>query len=200
VSLRRLIIFAKAPVVGNVKSRIASVVGAEAACEIYTTILRRTFSQLSEFSEVQVRVTPDASAGQLAAFTKTDWRIKPQGDGNLGDRLHRAFARAFEAGSELVLIIGSDCPDVTADDINVAWRKLEECDLVVGPASDGGYWLIGLRRPCPELFEGIEWSSEKVLRQTIERAEAARLRIKLLRELSDIDTIEDWNRYQAREK
>jgi len=71
---------------------------------------------------------------------------------------------------------------------------------VIGPASDGGYWLIGLRRPCPELFHGIEWSSEKVLRQTIERAEAARLRIKLLRELSDIDTIEDWNRYQAREK
>jgi len=197
---QRLIVFAKAPVVGNVKSRIANVVGAETACEIYTTILRKTFSQLRTFLDLEVRITPDALVAQFEEFTNTSWQRKPQGEGSLGERLHRAFIEAFEADSERVVIIGSDCPDVTATDIKMARQALENCDLVLGPAVDGGYWLIGLRRPCMELFQSIEWSSDKVLRQTLQHAEAANLRVHLLRELSDIDTIEDWNRYIARKK
>jgi uncharacterized protein len=98
-----------------------------------------------------------------------------------------------------VVIIGSDCVELASKDIRCAWRELKTHDVVVGPAMDGGYWLIGLRAPRPELFEGIHWSTDAVLGETLQRAKALGLRIQLLRILSDVDTAEDWQRLTSRE-
>ena len=99
-----------------------------------------------------------------------------------------------------VVIIGSDCPEVTTGDIRAAWRELRTHDVVLGPATDGGYWLIGLRQTRPELFAGIAWSSETVLAETLRRAKSAGLHIQLLRILADVDTAEDWEAYRRGRK
>jgi rSAM/selenodomain-associated transferase 1 len=112
--------------------------------------------------------------------------------------LRRAFAESFASGSKHVVIIGSDCPFVTIRDVEHAWNGLRSCDLVIGPATDGGYWLIGLRRSQPELFRNIAWSTEKVLAQTRARAESRGLRVRLLREQTDIDTFAEWEAFCRR--
>jgi rSAM/selenodomain-associated transferase 1 len=193
----RLIIFAKAPILGGVKSRIAASVGPEKALEIYQAILGELFASLAPVKNVQVRVTPDASEPELAVLCDSNWTFSPQGEGDLGARLHQAFAEAFEQEMGPVVIIGSDCSEVTPGDIYDAFAALSTHDLVLGPALDGGYWLIGLRQPCAALFDRIDWSSPRVLTQTLQSAQDRNLQIKLLRKLSDIDTMDDWNRYCA---
>lgn len=194
----RLIVFAKAPILGAVKSRIAISVGNHLALEIYQSLLRRVFDSLKCIPHVEIRVTPDDSSKDFPIHNGQPWNFKPQGGGNLGERLAAAFAETFAAKIERAVIIGSDCPEVSEADINLAWNALEISDLVLGPAVDGGYWLIGLRKPCSGLFEQIDWSSNKVLEQTLSRAKVSGLSVHLLRELSDIDTIEDWQRYLDR--
>jgi glycosyltransferase A (GT-A) superfamily protein (DUF2064 family) len=98
------------------------------------------------------------------------------------------------------VIIGSDCPDVSVSDVLSAWARLNEHDLVLGPASDGGYWLIGLRRPQPVLFQNITWSTSTVQAETLARAQRAELRTSLLRKLSDIDTEQDWLEFSNRQR
>jgi uncharacterized protein len=109
--------------------------------------------------------------------------------------MQRAFEAAFGSGAERVVIIGSDCPEIGVADVRAAWKQLRSHDLVVGPAIDGGYWLIGLRAPQPKLFDEITWSSDQVLGQTLQRAKLLGLRVQLLRILADIDTEADWNAY-----
>jgi rSAM/selenodomain-associated transferase 1 len=121
----------------------------------------------------------------------TRWR-------RFGERLDRAFTEAFGTGARRVVVIGSDCPEIASDDIEKAWAALREFDLVLGPATDGGYWLLGLRAPQPQLFRGIPWSSATVLNETLARARPTGLSVHLLRELSDIDTVEDWRTFLAR--
>jgi len=106
--------------------------------------------------------------------------------------LERAFADAFAKGAEYVAAVGSDCPAITPEDIQSAWAALRTDDVVLGPAKDGGYWLIGLREPRPALFQTIDWSTDQVLKQTMRRAQARNLKVELLRELSDVDTESDW--------
>jgi len=110
-----------------------------------------------------------------------------------------AFNQAFKRGARRVVIIGSDCPYLTATDIQLAWTALKSHDLVLGPARDGGYWLIGLRRPCDRLFFRIPWSTGAVLRTTFSRAQTENLKCKLLRRLSDVDNVADWNEFLVRD-
>jgi rSAM/selenodomain-associated transferase 1 len=143
----------------------------------------------------ELRFAPDDAEDEITPWLRNDWRAEPQGGGDLGERLARTFESAFASGAERVVIIGSDCPEVKSADIRTAWKELKTHDLVVGPAIDGGYWLIGMRQAHPQLFDGITWSSEKVLGETLQRARSLGLSIQLLRILSDIDTEEDWNAY-----
>jgi rSAM/selenodomain-associated transferase 1 len=112
--------------------------------------------------------------------------------------MQRAFLHAFATGGERVVMIGSDCPTVTSEDIETAWTALASHDLVLGPAADGGYWLIGLRTALPELFEGIAWSTNAVLGATLKRAAHLDLRIQFLSERTDIDTENDWQEFLRR--
>jgi len=196
----KLIVFVKAPRPGHVKTRLAETLGAEAACAAYRRLVETQLHQLSSLPEVELRFAPDDAVAEIQPWLRPSWRARPQGDGDLGRRLRSAFAEAFAAGNKAVVIVGSDCPEVTAADIREAWRELRTFDLVVGPATDGGYWLIGLRQPQPALFEGIRWSSEFVLAETLARARARRQRIQLLRILTDVDTAKEWADFLAAQR
>ena len=195
MSKEQLIVFVKAPRPGTVKTRIAQTAGAQKACAIYREMVDTVLSRLRSLRAAQLWFAPDDAGPEIVPWLREDWTARPQGGGDLGERLSRAFASAFANGSERVVIVGSDCPEVKSSDIRAAWQQLQSHDLVVGPAVDGGYWLIGLRAPQPELFRDIAWSSDQVLGQTLQRAKTLGLRIQLLRILTDIDTEADWNAY-----
>jgi rSAM/selenodomain-associated transferase 1 len=154
--------------------------------------------QLQSLKNVELCFSPDDAAREIQPWLSAARTSAPQGEGDLGERLCRAFGRAFRSQARRVVIIGSDCPEVTEADIRAAWDGLRAHDVVLGPARDGGYWLIGLRSLQPALFRGIPWSTADVLAATQERARVAGLRVQLLRELSDIDTVEDWRRFAGR--
>lgn len=121
----------------------------------------------------------------------SDWSYSDQGGGDLGDRLVRAFQSAFDHGAKAAIAVGIDCPGVTADVLAQAYEQLQTHDGVIGPADDGGYYLIGLQRPTPELFKGIAWGTETVRASTLELAEASGLAIAQLSPLADVDRPED---------
>jgi len=193
---RQLIVFVKAPRPGLVKTRLAQSIGNNAACEIYEHLLETVLNSVSVLP-VELRYSPDDALAEITGWLRPSWIARAQGEGDLGARMDRAFHDAFRSGASKAVIIGSDCPSISFEDIEQAWGALDGADLVLGPATDGGYWLIGLKKQQSNLFKGIEWSSERVMAQTTEWAKELGLRIYLLRELMDVDTLADWQRYKG---
>lgn len=194
--MEKLIIFAKAPRAGEVKTRLAAKYGAQKACDIYRELLGKVAKNLRGLKAVEIRFAPADGESELREYLQPGWNLKPQGEGELGERLQRAIGEALEAGARKVVVIGADCPEVEERDVRQAWKELEKHDLVLGPAADGGYWLIAMKSLHAELFRDIPWSSDQVLGRTLKKARELQLRIQLLRILSDIDTPENWNAYQ----
>lgn len=114
-----------------------------------------------------------------------------QVDGLLGDRLISAFSESFKVGARKVIVVGSDIPEIDAQLLDAAFERLDRCDVVIGPALDGGYYLLGCHEFCPELFEDIDWSTERVLQQTIAAAGRQGKSVETLRPLRDVDLPED---------
>jgi hypothetical protein len=193
-----LIIFVKAPRPGEVKTRIAASIGAQAACNAYLALVEVLIGNLRTLTNVQIRYTPDDALLEIPQWVQPTWTTARQGHGDLGERLTKAFDDAFSSGAQRVVIIGSDCPEITHEDIESAWAALEDHDVALGPAEDGGYWLIGLRSPQPALFEKIPWSSNTVFEETLLRAKTRQLVVRILRKLSDVDTIEDLGQFHLR--
>src|SRR6266568_1446118 len=193
----KLIVFVKAPRPGAVKTRLAKAIGAPAAQSAYRQLVETLLNHLQGLGGVEVCFSPDDAAGEVQHWVKEGWNSSPQGDGDLGQRLQSAFQRAFHAGAKRVAIIGSDCPAIGVEDIREAWSGLAIHDVVLGPATDGGYWLIGLRQLEPGLFRGVPWSTKEVFAETIRRVEHAGLSVRLLRELADVDTDRDWRAFLA---
>ncbi len=137
---------------------------------------------------IEIRYT-DGSQEQMHDWLGDDLAYVDQGEGNLGDRMQRAFADAFAAGWRNVVLMGSDCPSNEWQNLRVAFKMLETDSLVIGPASDGGYYLIGLNHPVPRLFEQIEWGGDQVFQQTLRAAE--NVSVHRLPELHDVDLPED---------
>ena len=185
----RAIIFVKAPRPGFVKTRLAAAIGDEAACDAYRQLAETILAKLTPLPHVELRFTPDDAEEEIKSWLRKDWAARPQGEGDLGQRMLRAFAEANGSA----IIIGSDCPCLELSDLEAAAEALQTHDAVLGPAVDGGYWLIGLNVPCPALFEGIEWSTDAVLKTSMSKAELQGLSVCQLRELSDVDTVEDWS-------
>jgi rSAM/selenodomain-associated transferase 1 len=193
--LNRLVIFVRAPVTGQVKSRLAAVLGAEEACAAYRTMVGELVSNLSSLRGVELRFTPAGAEALVSDWLEAGWTTAPQCEGDLGSRMLDAFRDAFAFGATRVALIGSDAPQVTVEDVQTAWAELGNADVVLGPAVDGGYWLIGMRTIQPSLFQTISWGTATVLSDTTQRARAAGLSVSLLRSLADIDTAEDWAAY-----
>lgn len=188
--------FLKSPRPGSVKTRLAAGLDAEAAAAIAVVLIDRTMAALSEFGgRVELRFTPDDAGDEIRRWGAKAWRAVPQGEGDLGQRLERAVAAAFAEGETRVLVVGTDCPGLSAEDLDEALRILEDRDVVLGPSEDGGYWLIGLRLPLPELFAGVAWSTDTVCETTRRRAVEGGRSVGLLRRQLDVDTLEDWRRW-----
>jgi rSAM/selenodomain-associated transferase 1 len=195
-----LLVFLKEPRPGAVKSRLAARIGAEAAAAVYRAIadeaIRRTAPRGDEYERRFLFDPPDS--GPRIAEWLPGQIILPQGGGDLGERMARAFADAFASGARRAVVIGTDVPAVAREDVLDALESLDEHDVAVGPATDGGYYLLALKRPEPELFRGIRWSSPDVLTGTLERAATRGLSVRVLRTIGDVDTVEDlaaeWER------
>ena len=189
-----VLVFQKNAILGKVKTRLASGMGELRALEIYGHLIELTYSALEG---VPVPVwTYFSDYIQEPTHPSVEKSFVQEGH-DLGERMANAFARSFESGMEKVVLIGTDCPSLQSQHLNQAFEALIHSDLVLGPATDGGYYLIGMKRKADYLFEGISWSSAEVLSQTLAVASANGLDFTLLDELSDIDTQEDWERYSS---
>lgn len=186
-----LCVFVKAPVPGQVKTRLAMELGANQATELYRRLGRQVVQGVvGEEYETVVWYAPPSDAPLVRAWLDGlgVTRFLLQSGADLGDRLCTAFAKHFREGARRVVIIGSDCPGIDAGLVAQALAALGRHDLVLGPAWDGGYYLIGMKRPHEFLFEGIAWSTSSVAEETATRARAAGLSCHLLLTLRDVDT------------
>jgi len=157
----------------------------------------RDNDQWSHGGAVSVKIRFEGgSVARLRRLFGSDFRYHLQGDGDLGSRLHRAFREAFESGAGRVVIIGTDCPGISPETIGEAFNQLRRHEMVLGPAEDGGYYLVGLTRAVEELFKNISWGTARVLDQTIAAAACSGVSVMLLDRLGDIDRPQDlplWN-------
>ena len=187
-----VLIFQKNEVLGKVKTRLAAGVGEEQALEIYRQLLDKTYLALRDIS---VSITTYFSEFIPDNPIHSAENKLVQVGQDLGERMKNAFAENFESGMEKVVLIGTDCPSLEGIHLSQAFEALDQSDLVLGPARDGGYYMIGMKRRADFLFEGITWSTELVLSQTLALAAEQGLQTSLLPVLEDIDTLEDWERY-----
>ncbi len=191
----RLILMLKYPQAGEVKTRLIPALGGRRACELYRALVRHTLNEVERFTaqeqvSVEARVADVPVDGAVSQWLE-GVHFRLQGDGSLGQRMERAVQDAFADGAPSVVVIGADCPQLTRERLRAAFRALESKDVVLGPATDGGYYLIGMRRFLPELFRGIHWSSALVLEQTLTALRQARIEGQLLDTLHDLDRPED---------
>jgi rSAM/selenodomain-associated transferase 1 len=191
--LPTIIIFIKNPELGKAKTRLASTLGPERALGIYIALLGHTRQVVSS--------VPARRLLYYSSFidTQDEWSDRDfekhlQIEGGLGEKMATAFQQAFETETP-VLIVGSDCAQLTPDILLSAIDKLKTHDVVLGPAEDGGYYLLGMNRFLPELFQDIAWSTEQVFPQTLAIIEKLGASYGLLPTLSDIDYEEDWDKY-----
>ncbi|WP_317619414.1 TIGR04283 family arsenosugar biosynthesis glycosyltransferase [Laspinema olomoucense] len=194
----RLIIFTRLPYPGTTKTRLIPALGAGGAALLHRQLGEHTLATVRDGLQqkmpkpiaVEVRFT-GGTLEQMQGWLGEDLEYRPQSEGDLGDRLIVATQEAFEAGCSRLVLIGTDCPDLDARILRQAFDSLHSHDLVLGPAMDGGYYLIGLSRFVPELFQGIAWGTGEVLAQTLAVASSESLTVAKLPELRDIDRPED---------
>jgi len=192
---RSLIVFVKPPIPGEVKTKlIPSLSGSEAA-ELYKCFVADTLTNIHHVSHhprIQVAYQPHSKASNLDWLgLKNPPEIFRQEGRTLGERLVHAFGVSFGHGSQQVVIIGSDSPHLPVGYIEQAFHALDESDIVVGPSNDGGYYLIGLSRPCMRLFEEVIWTGDQVFERATQNALTFGYTLKILPSYYDIDTIED---------
>lgn len=190
-----LIIFTRYPEPGNTKTRLIPVLGAEGAATLQRQMTEHKLAEVNQlltFYPLSVEVHFAGGNEQLMQeWLGSNLVYRRQSEGDIGDRMASAFQLSFAAGMTAGVLIGSDCPDLNAPLMAEAFQLLRQHDLVLGPALDGGYYLIGLRRLIPELFTGIPWSTAEVLQQTITIAKRLGLAVAKLPLLSDVDRPED---------
>jgi rSAM/selenodomain-associated transferase 1 len=192
---RRVVLFTRYPEAGAAKTRLIPLLGPEKAAELHRRLTEHTLAQVRRLTEhspvsIEVRYT-GGGREEMRKWLGTDFPVRNQGCGDLGARITRAFHDAFQEGRERVVLIGSDCPGLSADLILSALDDLSERDVVVGPAADGGYYLIGLRREVRDLFRDIPWGTDRVLAETLKRIDALGLSKSVLDQKNDVDRPED---------
>ena len=185
-----VVVFGREPEPGRSKTRLAVGVGGAAAARIYTVTLANTLDvAFASGARVILSLASVPSGSWVRDF---DVYLELQPPGDLGDRMADAFARRFAEGEDRVMIVGSDCPYLTPEHLRGAAVGLDDADVVLGPAADGGYWLVAQRAPGVDLFSNIPWSSHNTLSRTQVRLDALGSSWSLLEELADIDTAEDF--------
>jgi len=189
-----LIIFLKYPEAGKVKTRLAKDLGNQKAADIYSHIAEQIIDNVLDANNYHTIIfynPPDKENEIKNWIGKKELLFSPQRGDTLGEKISNAFKEVFSSEAENAVIIGTDCIDVSSKTINLAISSLHNRDVVLGPAEDGGNYLLGLNRQRPEIFQDIEWGTNRVLDQTIERVKEKKLTYELLQTLKDIDTIDD---------
>jgi rSAM/selenodomain-associated transferase 2/rSAM/selenodomain-associated transferase 1 len=201
----RLIVFTRYPEPGRTKTRLIQHLGAEGAAELQRSMTEHIVPQIRNLTatrSVSIEIRYEGGNQQIMeAWLGSDYIYSPQGKGDLDRRMGRAFEAAFGNGVAAALIIGSDIPGISSEILHQAFNALQNDDLVLGPANDGGYYLIGLKqstfnRALPQLMTNISWGSASVLDQTVRIAERMGLKYALLEKLTDVDRLEDLTVWQ----
>jgi len=185
-----LLIFIKNPKPGKVKTRLAETVGKDKAYQVYLDLLNYTISEAMKVDSAR-QVWYSFYIDREDKIDEDSFQKSVQSGKDLGEKMMNAFAQGFKDGYGKIVIIGSDCPEIAASIIEDAFEKLDAFDVVLGPSEDGGYYLLGMRQLIPELFSNIDWSTERVLQQTMVAIQQKKLTWHQLPVLNDIDTEED---------
>lgn len=198
-----LIIFAKYPEPGKVKNRLAAELGTGEAVRVYAACAEKVLAAAASAGsaagyDTAIACWPPKKLHEMTRWLDPGIPIRAQRGADLGSRMQHAFAEGFSAGHKKIAIIGTDCPAVTQELICRAFALLDSRDAAIGPAADGGYYLIGLRRPVSVIFENIPWSTGRVLSLTLERLAGSSMTCGLLPQLVDIDRPEDLEYYRRR--
>ena len=204
--------FAKFWQPGTVKTRLAATIGDNAACDVYQTFVRHLLVTLSQSAHQRIVVySPPHRADDWAQAlgdiaTPGQWQLSPQCEGDLGERMRAFFEGQFsdeasissaseneiaDSSNRRVVVIGADTPQLTTVTIDDAFAALDNHDVVIGPSTDGGYYLIGMRDQCHDLFSDISWSAETVLNETLDRARSLSLTVKTLPAMTDVDQLDE---------
>ena len=193
---RAIIIMAKAPVAGAVKTRLAPFLSPAECAELAAAFLRDTFAKAKTVCENTILAySPRAQRAVLESILQTETIYLEQTGADLGERMSNAFEFAFAGNSDAVVMIGTDSPTFPAEYLERAFECLERAsDIVLGATTDGGFYLIGLRKNYPELFENVRWSSAQVFKQTMENAERLKLRAAQISAWYDVDVPDDLAR------
>jgi rSAM/selenodomain-associated transferase 1 len=191
-----LIIFQKSFITGKVKTRLAKTLGNEKALAVYKKLVEITYDQIpTDLFEVLIWFTPAIEKLSHPLHENASFYIQ-KGD-DLGTRMVNSFESALRSGFEKVLIIGTDCPFITADIYRKAIEMLDDNDYVIGPANDGGYYLLGAKKSPEKIMRNIEWGTDTVMRTTLQSIEREGRSYSLLEELTDIDNAEDFKEFEA---
>ncbi|MFY0696764.1 MAG: TIGR04282 family arsenosugar biosynthesis glycosyltransferase [Balneola sp.] len=193
---KKIVVFVKNAVPGKVKTRLAKTIGDKEALEVYLRLLGITKREVLKV-DANKEVWYAWDIGKDDIWEEELFSKKIQIDGDLGEKMNHAFEDSFKNGCNKMVLIGSDCPTLTGEIMEEAFAKLDENDVVFGPSEDGGYYLIGMSSYKPEVLEGIDWSTERVMEQTVLRAQENEIKLAKLQVLNDIDNEQDWNEYLA---
>jgi uncharacterized protein len=195
---RVLGLFAKEPCPGRVKTRLAAATSAAWAARVADAFLRDQVARLTEVEAERVLAfAPSKSGPFFANLVRDRFRLTPQADGDLGVRMTAFFSEQLQAGATTTVLLGTDSPTVPLAFVEDAFRELEHADVVLGPATDGGYYLLGIAGRLPPLFDGIAWGGPDVLGQTVRRLSDPSWRLALLPPWYDVDTLDDWRMLQG---
>jgi len=192
------ILFLKYPELGAVKTRLARVMGNDLTYELYSCFLADIAAMAGEVNAETVMVYAGPDDAVFPGLPSA--RLIRQRGSNIGARMYHAFLDVFALGFNRAVLIGSDCPDLPARLVNGAFEKLAAADVVLGPGTDGGYYLIGCNRDtlCASMFSGIPWSTDAVFTETLKRAARAGIVCAQLEPWSDIDEMDDLKQFYKR--
>jgi uncharacterized protein len=194
------IVFTRYPTPGKTKTRLIPALGAAGAADLHRQMTEHTLKQVRQLQSdrvaIEIHYTGAKGDRELADWLGQDLVYRAQEGGDLGERMACSMQNTLQAGCDRVIIMGTDCPGLNIDILQLAFQQLGDRDLVLGPAIDGGYYLIGLCRFIPELFMGISWGTSVVRQQTIEIATKLGLSIGDLPLLADIDRPEDLSMWE----
>lgn len=189
--MKAIIVFVKNPVLGKVKTRLAKSIGEEAALKVYKYLLRFTKELIGTAEVDKLFLYHHQEIIDTNKWYILNCENKLQSDGDLGCKMENAFNYVFSKGFKSVVVLGSDCLEITSDILNESFLELEIYDSVIGPAKDGGYYLLGLNNMIPEIFKDMPWSKSNLLLETVKKLELKEINYKLLPTLSDVDYLED---------
>ena len=195
-----VVVFVRAPVLGTVKSRLAVDIGPHAALEAYRMMGSRAVAAVAGDIrwDIVIAHTPCSETALISDWLGQHLMIAQSGR-DLGERMRNTIASVRGLGAKRVVVIGTDCPDISAAIVRGAFELLETTELVFGPASDGGYYLIAMNDVHDCVFTHVPWSSAETLAVSLEHAHRNGLSTALLSVLGDIDTVDDWVRWRERE-